>query len=190
MKGQWLGAYSGSGSGSVMVNIDDVEKHYEGIVYLAPAAEPIIYSAVEFSTKNRRPRQSVNAKVFPINPFTGNAVQVDDLREHLGAEYKHASRAKMSIAVKGATMHLKAKTDIGTNYSASLQRAKVSNKSKTRARNLSWRGYKNYISKRSNANRLYRGQEKPWSLCTAFHRRGRFRLSEFIQKDVRQLHQR
>ena len=37
---------------------------------------------------------------------------------------------------------------------------------------------------------MFRGQKKPWRLRASFHRRGRYRISEFTNKDVKQLHRR
>ncbi len=54
---------------------------------------------------------------------------------------------------------------------------------------MSWDEFKSHVSSMSKLSYLFRGQEKPWSLCTSFHRRGRYRISEFIRKDVKQLHQ-
>lgn len=55
---------------------------------------------------------------------------------------------------------------------------------------MSWDNFKSHISSISKFSYLFRGQQKPWSLCTSFHRRGRYRMSEFTSKDVKQLHQR
>jgi len=190
MRGQWLGEYRGSESGTAMLNIDAVEKHFEGVAYLKPQDNTRILSAVEFSTRTQKSPQTVTATVLPIDPRSGLPTQLEELRVVFGRDFEHPTKAKLKLAVKGATLRITADTNTKTTLKAVLKRARVSDRSKIEAITLNWRKFKVYISRRSNANRLFRGQRESWSLCTAFHRRGRFRLSTFISQDVRQLHQR
>ena len=55
---------------------------------------------------------------------------------------------------------------------------------------MSWTEFKSHISTISKSRYLFRGQKEPWRLRTSFHRRGRYRISQFTRKDVTQLHNR
>ena len=55
---------------------------------------------------------------------------------------------------------------------------------------MSWSEFKEKISITQKTKYLFRGQKEAWCLCTSFHRRDRYRVSEFTRLDVKQLHRR
>ena len=49
MKGQWIGGYVGSVEGRLMVNVDEVDDHYEGVAYINPSVNGIPASVAYIS---------------------------------------------------------------------------------------------------------------------------------------------
>jgi hypothetical protein len=190
MRGQWLGVYSGSVEGKVMINIDEVDDHFEGVAFLTPLTRDIPTSVAYLSTANKSEEQEAKAYIFPIDPRTGFQCKWEEIKGLYGADIVHSSEAHTKLKLTEDKLHVEAATDIGTKFSASLDRPSTGDASKIRGRQMSWEGFKAEMSLKARANYLFRGQQKSWRLCTSFHRRGRYRMSEFTSKDVRQLHQR
>jgi hypothetical protein len=56
MNGQWIGSYSGSSTGSIVVNIDERQEHYQGTAILIEDDQKFPYSVVSFRTANKDPK--------------------------------------------------------------------------------------------------------------------------------------
>lgn len=190
MRGQWLGSYSGGADGKVMINIDEVGDHFEGVAYLTPPTRDIPASVAYLSTSNKEKEQEAKAYIFPIDPRTGFQGKWEEIKGLYGAGVVHSSEAHVSLRVMENKLYVDAVSNIGITFSAVLDKPPEDGASKIPGRKMSWEAFKSEISSKSKASYLFRGQQKPWRLCTSFHRRGRYRMSEFTSKDVRQLHQR
>jgi FRG domain len=69
-----------------------------------------------------------------------------------------------------------------------LPRSKAGAPSELEAAAKDWEGYKKYASTLEGRNFLFRGQNNPWRLRTAFHRNGRADLTRFLNEDIQILH--
>jgi len=107
-----------------------------------------------------------------------------------GEDVVHSSQATVNLVVRENKLHIDAVSEVGVAFAAVLDKPSESVKSKIHGKVMSWAEFKSHISLISKFSFLFRGQQKPWRLCTSFHRRGRYRMSEFTSKDVKQLHQR
>jgi len=172
-----------------MINIDDVEDHFEGVAYLHPDESNIPASIAYFRTKNKKKKHSVEVSTFPIDHRTGFQTTWDEIKQFFPGT-SHSTKANAKFNVKGDQLSVKAITDIGIQLSADLTRPASNSESKIAGKKMSWSQFKEYVAKISKSGYLFRGQAQPWPLCTSFHRRGRYRISEFTSKDVKQLHQR
>jgi len=190
MRGQWLGSYSGGASGKVMINIDEVGDHFEGVAYVIPSTKELPASVAYFSTPSRSNDEVAQAYINPVDPRTGFQGDWDTIKTLYGEDVVHSSEAKVFLKVLDRRLHVDATTNIGAKFAAILDKSTGNGGSKIHGQKMSWDGFKNDISLRSKSSFLFRGQSQPWSLCTSFHRRGRYRMSEFTNKDVKQLHQR
>lgn len=190
MRGQWLGSYSGDVNGKVMINIDEVGDHFEAVAYVLPSTKELPSSVAFFLTPSKDEEQVTDAFIAPVDPRTGFQGDWDSIKTQYGEDVMHSSQAKVALKVLDGRLHVSATTDIGARFAAVLDRPTGSGESKILGKKMSWDEFKASISLRSKSSFLFRGQSKPWSLCTSFHRRGRYRMSEFTKKDVKQLHQR
>ncbi|MEY4588102.1 MAG: hypothetical protein RL497_178, partial [Pseudomonadota bacterium] len=189
MRGQWLGRYDGSTNGKIMINVDDVDDHYEGVAYLHPDDSSIPGTVAYFSTRNKKKHHSTKVSTYPIDPRNGFQTTWDEIKQ-LFPNSSHSEKADATFNVIGDKMHVEAKTNIGVEFSADLTRPASNATTKIEGEEMSWSQFREYVATFSESGYLFRGQQQPWPLCTTFHRRGRYRISEFTSKDVRQLHQR
>lgn len=190
MRGQWLGNYTGGSSGRVMVNIDEVDDHFEAVAYLNPSTNDVPGSVAVLATPNKDQEQTATAYIFPIDPRTGFQGDWEHVKPLYGEGVVHSREAKVTLAVRENRLHVDAVSEIGVTFSAVLEKPSGNGESKMQGQKMSWTEFKGHISSISKFNFLFRGQQKPWSLCTSFHRRGRYRMGAFTTKDVKQLHQR
>lgn len=190
MRGQWLGSYSGDAAGKVMINIDEVDDHFEGVAYLHPSATELPASVAYLITPNQESDQDVTAYIFPVDPRTGFQGKWDEIKTLYAEEVIHSSEANVKLKVRENKLHVNAISNINVTFSAILDKSSSKGESKIQGRRMSWNNFKLHIATISKFSYLFRGQQKPWSLCTSFHRRRRYRMSEFTSKDVKQLHQR
>ncbi len=197
MKGQWLGSYAGavgdrSINGGLMINIDEVRDHFEGIVYMKPSDRNLLSIIAYMTTVNKDLEQEVDVDIYPIDPRTGFQCTWDDIEGgkliQEGAVYSKKAKAKLKVTKN--LLDVYAVSDIGTTLKAILEKPPEEENSKILGEKKSWSEFKSEISAVSQFSYLFRGQQKPWRLCTSFHRRGRYRINQFISKDVKQLHQR
>lgn len=54
MKGQWIGIYKGNVEGKLMVNIDEIDGHYEAVIYANPSDQLIPSTVAYIVTKNKK----------------------------------------------------------------------------------------------------------------------------------------
>ncbi len=189
MKGQWIGKYSGSIDGNIMVNIDEEENHIETVAYINPTDRNLPNSVAIGAIKNIK-EKTFNVDVFPVDPKTWLICEWDDIKHLYPADFKHSKKAEVSLITKDGKLLLNANTDIGAQLVSTLQKRGEDDGSKILGKKMSWNNFKSNISENSKSKNLFRGQKKPWRLRTSFHRRGRYRINEFTNKDVKQLHQR
>ena len=190
MRGQWLGEYSGNTTGRIMINIDEVRDHFEGVPYLHPNESGIPGTVAYFATEDKKSEQTVTAFTAPIDPRTGFQTSWDKIQDLYPEDVTHSEKATTLISQVGNSLTVVGETDIGVTFSGELKRPDQRAGSKITGKSMSWSEFKGHVSEISEAGYLFRGQQKPWRLCTSFHRRERYRISEFTSKDVKQLHQR
>lgn len=190
MKGQWIGTYQGSVEGKLMVNIDEVDGHYEAVVYANPSDQRIPSSVAYISTKNKNKKQKAPAFVNPVDPRNGYQCKWDDIKHLYPEGVIHSDQAEVSLSVVKGKLHVKAVSGIGVELKSVLSKPADNNESKISGKEMSWKQFKAHISKISKSKYLFRGQKEPWRLITSFHRRGRYRINKFIHTDVKNLHQR
>ena len=188
MKGQWIGKYNGDLSGKIMINIDKVEDRYECVAYLIPDDHGFPGTIAYFGTHESVANETVRAYVAPIDPRTGFQDEWDKIQHLFRDGVVHSKAADVRIELKGEKLYLDAVSDIGVKVTSQISKPIDAIKSKIAGEQVSWQDFKSKIQDFSKSKYIFRGQKEPWRLRTAFHRRGRYRISEFATRDVKQLH--
>lgn len=194
MKGQWYGRIEGENKGRIILNIDDIGKYYSGVAFIFPDDQKLPISASFFQTKDKNEKFDFTAYIRPIKPETGLICEWQEIMNNypgvtLSSQAAVSGYFKENEKEKENTLHLKAKTDIGTEYECNIVNKPVSTITDLKGDIKTWEEYKEYVSDLSENKIIFRGQRKPWKLRTAFHRRGRYVLSTFLMEDVPLLHQ-
>jgi hypothetical protein len=73
MKGQWIGKYSGTTEGDLILNIDEMEDNFKGMAFARPANKALPRSVSLIETKDKNRNFSFSAFIFPIDPRSGVA---------------------------------------------------------------------------------------------------------------------
>lgn len=189
MKGQWIGEYTGNVDGTLMVNVDELDDHYEAVAYVRPTDASIPASVAYMSTENKGDKHKTKAFINAVDPRNGFQCKWDEIKDLYDKDVSHSTEADVSLEKVNGKLHINAITDIEVTLNSVLTKPEESNDSKIAGETMKWDEFKTNISAYSSSPFLYRGQSKPWRLRTSFHRRGRYRISKFLEHDVKQLHQ-
>jgi hypothetical protein len=188
MKGQWIGDYTGSSAGRIILNIDERSSYFQGVAYLNEADPRIPSTAISFRTsdKDRDFHFSTN-QISSINPYTGLPESWGNVRRL----YPCISVSR-SLDAEGScnadTLSLSWKTDIGGSGTCTLPRSMADESSELAPEEMEWESFKSHVTTREERRYLFRGQNGTWRLRTSFHRAGRADLTRFLNEDIQALH--
>jgi len=190
MNGQWLGNYTGSSSGTIIVNIDEHPSNYQGVVYLQESDTTIASTSALFSTKDKnRSFQFRTGLIFPINPHSGLADSWENVKGYYPGSRTVSAYADVEGSWDDTSLKLSWTTDIGVAATCVLPRSKADTPSELMPLSKEWESYKEHVAGLLEGRRyLFRGQTKPWRLRTSFHRAGRADLTRFVKEDIQALH--
>lgn len=188
MNGQWLGEYSGTSKGRIILNVDDVASYFGGVAFLH--SDNVVPSvAVGFHTRNKDRTFSFRTDwIHPIDRNTGIIAPWETIKTQYPNNVIFSSYADIRGTWNEEELTLSWTSEIGNTGSCVLQRSKADNPSSLIPSSKNWEEYKAYVSTLEGRRLLFRGQKEPWRLRTSFHRSGRADLMRFLQADVQLLH--
>lgn len=191
MEGQWRGRYSGSATGNIMINIDVVGKEYAAVAYLNPDDNRLPFTVAHFTVPEGYNGEAITAHLGVINPKTLEQHPWEELREQFDDDVDHPDNAELKVEYHTEFLKLHATTPEGATFSCELPNSRLPDKSILDGAKISWEEFKEKaLGFEEEEAFLFRGQAKNWPLATSFHRRGRYRLGEFLNKDRIQLYRR
>lgn len=189
MKGQWIGSYSGTTQGSMIVNVDDRGDHFQGAAHLFEQDPKFPHAIAFFQTKDRATPFSFRTdEIHAFDPETKFVSPWNVVKKHYASDVTFSQYADAEGTWNDCQLQLAWNTDSGASGSAVLTRSQADQPSKLVPLERTWSTYKEYLSTLRDQRYLFRGQRKPWRLRTSFHRRGRADLSRFIREDIPMLH--
>jgi len=185
LNGQWLGTYTGSSTGSILVNIDERLEQYQGTAVLIEDDKALPHSLVSFQTANKEARFEFRASpILALDQMTGKGLTLEELSQRLGKDKVFSKYADVSGTVDLESLSLSWKTDTGIEGSCVLPRSKADQPSELIPLQKNWGEFMEYVSGLKGCRYLFRGQNQPWRLRTSFHRSGRADLGRFLNEDV------
>jgi hypothetical protein len=190
MNGQWIGSYSGTNTGSVVADLDDVGTSYAGVVFAYDnnIGMPRTFAQVEIP-KNRA---TFLLRVGLLHSERGSGLLLTP--ERLAEEFPGVQTPTLADTEWEVTQNqisLKWSTNIGTNGEGRMVKSEGQNPSLLIPRSdlKTWEEFKKFVLALDPYRFAFRGHEKStWRLRTAFHRTGRASLMEFMRQDVPALH--
>jgi hypothetical protein len=188
LSGQWFGTFSGSSTGTIIINIDETAWDYRGLAYVLDTDTKLPGSASSFTTPNKNNAFDLRTDwILALDRTSGEAIPLENLAEKYPGVVipKHAD---VKGSVENDELKLSWTTDLGTTYSCTLPRSKAGQPSKLPTAEEDWGAYKERRALDLQKRYLFRGQSRPWRLRTSFHRTGRANLDRFITEDIPALH--
>lgn len=187
MNGQWVGEYSGSNSGTIIINVDELLDTYKGIAYIHDGSNLLPSTAVIFETLNKENNFSIEANIFPINPQSGFVDDWKNVRSLFPQDVIFPDSVSINGSFTDSTLKINWQTNIGTVGQCEIKKI-IKDRSTVIGKKLDWDDFKKYLLELDKKKYIFRGQSQPWPLQTAFHRHGRSDLSRFLNEDVPMLH--
>lgn len=188
MNGQWIGTFSGTNNGSLVVELDDVGGAYEGSV-IAIDHNPTLPSVLgEFLAPKNSSEFDLRIFLTAVDRVTGEPISDEALKSRF-PDATQARYADSNWRVNGEQIDVSWSSDIMTNGTGSVRRSAGSGDSNLNAIEMNWDQFKHHATDLEPMRFVFRGQgNNRWKLRTAFHRTGRANLRRFMRQDVRALY--
>jgi FRG domain len=185
MKGQWIGRTTGDQIGQIILNVDDLGNCFSGTAVTLPDDARMPSTVSAFQTADKNQNFSFTAATVPIDPSTFLPSRWEIVRDRYPDVKQHSNSAEVTGRYDQNVFEFEAITNIGVRLETQITKEPISELSRIPSKKKTWDQYKRYVSTLAEKKYLYRGQEYPWTLRTAFHRRGRYNLFRFLSDDVR-----
>src|SRR5258706_9666672 len=188
MKGQWIGTYTGSTGGRIIVNVDERELNYQGVAYLLPDDKTFPGTVAYFRTLNKQARLQFRTEfIQSIDPTSGYFAPWDKIKHHYPQIVAFSKHADVTGSWDHLTLALSWLSDVGATGSCELPRSEAEEPSGLVAKEIDWETFKDYVATLEPRRNLFRGQKERRRLRTSFHRTGRADLERFLREDIQVL---
>jgi len=191
MNGQWTAHYTGSTSGLLVVDLDDMDTHYEGPMFAYDDNSFFPSVCAYITTPDKSTTFQLSVELLPVNPRTGDLSPWDQVAPLFPPNSRFPRRAQVNISYNSSdTLNLSWTTDINTTGSADLPKSRASKPTeyKPLADIANWSQFKSYVTSLEPRRYIFRGQRELLRLRTGFHRTGRADLARFLANDIQTLH--
>ncbi len=188
MNGQWLGSYTGSTTGELIVNVDERSSFYEGSASLIEHDPKLPNVVVSFRTNSKDPKFNFRTTWLSIvHPILGTFHTPDDMKSFY-PDFEFSSYVEGAGQWDANFLNLSWKAEKGAVGECKLSKSRAHESSRLVSQQMDWAGYKLYSAQFINKKHIFRGQEKPWRLRTSYHRKGRSDLFRYTKEDILLLH--
>jgi hypothetical protein len=191
MQGQWLGRYTGTNSGEAIIELDEIEDHYEGKAFIFDSRTQVP-STVAFVNlpKSVAVHKADGVILKPLDP---NSMDITEWRQLVPRfpDFRFPLTADAEWHLSDNEIVVSWKTDIGTFGKGQLSKVNANKPSELEPLDIkSWDGFRGYVRTLPAYKFMFRGQgDNRWRLRTTFHRSNRSDLVKWLQIDVAALHQ-
>ncbi len=191
MNGQWIGRYTGTNQGLLVIDLDDVGTHCDGTAVALnsnAALPPMLADLVNVS--NGQQAFVLRAMTMPIDRASGRPVVWDEIKKNYPDDLVIPSHADITLNVGVDTSQISWTTNIGTTGAATVAKSKASERSELvpleHVRN--WEEFRRFARELPPYQYIFRGQPATQRLRTSFHRTGRASLYRYELNDIPALH--
>jgi hypothetical protein len=191
MNGQWMSRYTGTNSGTLVIDLDDKGTHYEGRACAYDDNTTLPSTFVIVKTQNKETRVQLRLQLYPIDPRSGDATTWNQIASaNLFPNIVFPQFAEVNFELQDDTLAVDWRTNIETTASARLPRSRASTPTEYQPLPdvTNWAEFKSFVSGLDHRRYIFRGQEQPMRLRTSFHRTGRADLSNFLANDIQTLY--
>ena len=195
MNGQWLGEYTGTTSGSLILNIDQRNEVYEGVAYLHESDPKMPGTACAFmvvpDNKGENGSGSFRCSsnnILAIDPDTHEVMPWDSVKSKFDKGIDFSTSVDIEGSWTPEKLSISWTTNLGSKGESVLPRSQSNEASNLNGIDVTWDGFKTYVSNLENQQLIYRGQQNRNRLRTAFHRTGRANLGRYLSVDLPAVH--
>jgi hypothetical protein len=190
MNGQWTGRYSGTNSGLLVIDLDDMGNHYEGHACAYDDNPSLPGTFVSIKTTDKGPAFKGRLLLSPIDPRSGEPTTWDKIATLFQAGVVIPHYADIELTCDDDVLNVIWKTNIETSGAAEIKRTKADAPTEYTplAEVKCWEHFKTYVSNLEHRRYIFRGQAQPLRLRTTYHRTGRANLARFLDQDIKTLH--
>jgi hypothetical protein len=180
INGQWL--WGSKDAGTIALDIDIVANEYSCVAHIYPIDASGPKFQCEFSLPAGKSEYS--------NIVTPVVVSHPGLKVRTADDLQLPAAIQLELKIETAVIKARWRTNIGEEGSCDLMRSKCNLPSELAGIEVEWKEFKHQIEHLDHGRYIYRGQQKPWRLRTAFHRTGRANIPRFMREDIKTLHRR
>ncbi len=190
MNGQWIGRYTGTNTGLLVVDFDDMETHYEGHAFAYDDNSTLPGSVLFIRTPDKARRFQQTLDVFPIHPHTGDPATWNQIAQLFPENTNFPTRADVTLDWADEALRATWTTDIGTSGTSEMPKTKAGEPTEYQPLPgvTNWQQFKEYVNSLEHRRNIFRGQRDPIRLRTSYHRTGRADLTRFLAQDIQTLH--
>src|SRR5689334_1542212 len=98
MNGQWIGRYSGTNSGLLVIDLDDMETHYEGRAFAYDDIPSLPGACAFIKTPDKTNTFQLSLDLLPVDPRTSDPCSWDQLKALYPSDVTFPRRAELSIS--------------------------------------------------------------------------------------------
>src|SRR5690349_17680573 len=114
MNGQWIGTYTGSTGGTIIVNIDEREENYQGVAFLLEKDRTIPSPVAAFRTPDKAVKSQFRTDAIQAIDGVGNIVPWETVRNNFAADITFSKYADVQVCCDHDCLSLSWITDTGT----------------------------------------------------------------------------
>jgi len=164
MNGYWVGPYTGSNTGRMVFEVDDMDTHFEGCAYAYEANPTLPSTFAIVKTPNKASRLRFKAPLFPLHPHTGEPAEWPQIANlYPGQNINVPKEAEVECEWDDRHLRLRWRTNIGTFGAAELPRGQASEPSSLEPLAVrTWQQFKEYVVRLEPYRFIFRGQANTW----------------------------
>lgn len=194
MNGQWIGPYTGTNQGLLVLDLDDAGDYYDGSAYaLENNAQlpPFLADLLRAQIPKGKEEFTLAVPLMPIDRVSGTVTTWDEAKKRYPLDVTVPNYAETHWKVSGDKIELSWRTNANTYGHAIVEKSKgcIDSTLKPLAEIKTWEDFRKFARKLEPYRYIFRGQKNnKWRLRTSFHRTGRASLVKFVLQDVTVLH--
>jgi FRG domain len=189
MNGQWIGEYSGTNEGTLVVDLDDAGKHFDGSAIIIETKQHLPPTFASFSQSpvpKGKTEFKLEVRLAPVDPVSGEALPPKVVEQRYpGATMARVAQTRWKVI--GEKIEVSWETDVGTSGKGILGKSKGDQPSTLMpdANITDWDGFRRFARELEPYRYVFRGQRNnTWRLRTSFHRENRSSLHKFMLQDI------
>jgi len=189
LSGQWVARYTGANTGTIVIEMDELDDHYEGVACAWDSDPSHPSSLVRFRTPSKKLSQTMPCLLVVPMDGKGTFLSPEQLAAMLPAGTAFPETADVSFDLQDSTLTVQWTTPVGSFGSATATKTRAGEASEIAPLSLrNWAAFKTYVNGLERRRYVFRGQEdNRWRLRSSFYRTGRANMGRYVTTDMASL---